>query len=232
MSCFFARSRDKLNQLSKKIRGKYEANVQIISADLTVRNDLDEITNLVEIDSSISMLINNAGIASTSKFAEASVEEISSMLDLNVAALTELSLAAVKGFAERETGTIVNIASIVAINTSLLSPIYVASKAYVLALTQALHNELENTNIHVQAVLPGATATPLWDKAGLPVENLPAEWVMEAEAMVHAALRGLDMGEVITIPSLQDLQDWKKYEASREALFPNLSLSTPADRYL
>ena len=83
----------------------------------------------------------------------------------------------------------------------------------------------------VQAVLPGATATPLWDKVGYPVENLPPEWVMTAEDMVDASLAGLDRHELVTIPALPDVADWEKYDAARKALGPNLSRQKPAARY-
>jgi hypothetical protein len=70
-------------------------------------------------------------------------------------------------------------------------------------------------------VLPGATATDLWAKAGRPVEHLPGEIVMSTGDMVDAALAGLDQGELITIPSLPDAADWQAYEAARQKLRPN-----------
>jgi short-subunit dehydrogenase len=65
----------------------------------------------------------------------------------------------------------------------------------------------------------------------MPVTNLPSAIVMKADAMVDAALAGLDQGEVVTIPSLPDIADWQAYEAARQKLMPNLSRSTPALRY-
>lgn len=97
--------------------------------------------------------------------------------------------------------------------------------------TQALKNEVEGKGVAVQAVLPGAIATPFWDKAGLPVHNLPNERVMTADDLVDASLAGLDQHELITIPSLPDIADWEKYEAARKALGPNLSRQKPAARY-
>ncbi len=65
----------------------------------------------------------------------------------------------------------------------------------------------------------------------MPVAHLPGEIVMNAEEMVDASLVGYDQGELITLPSLPDLSDWQAYEAARQRLMPNLSLSTPAARY-
>ncbi|MGC1298635.1 MAG: SDR family NAD(P)-dependent oxidoreductase, partial [Alloacidobacterium sp.] len=113
----------------------------------------------------------------------------------------------------------------------LLNGTYSGTKAYVVNFTQALKNELEGTGVTVQVVLPGATATPFWAKAGRPVEDLPSEIVMAAEDMVDASLAGLDQHELVTIPALPDSADWEKYDAARKALGPNLSHREPAARY-
>jgi uncharacterized protein len=98
-------------------------------------------------------------------------------------------------------------------------------------LTQLLHNEVKDKSIRVQAVLPGATSTEFWDRAKLPVHNLPSEIVMTTEEMVDASLAGLDQDELITIPALPDLADWEKFDAARKALGPNLSRKHSAARY-
>jgi uncharacterized protein len=107
----------------------------------------------------------------------------------------------------------------------------ITGASFVLAFSQSLHHELASKGIQIQVVLPGATATDFWSVAGTPVEHLPTEIVMSAEDMVDAALAGLDKGEFVTIPSLPNVADWNTLEAARQALRPNLSLSTPAARY-
>jgi len=153
------------------------------------------------------------------------------MIQLNVSALTRLIYAAAPGFVARGGGTIINIASVVGIAPESLNGVYGASKAYVIALSQSLHKELAGKNVRIQAVLPGATATDIWAKAGRPVEHLPGEIVMSTGDMVDAALAGLDQGELVTIPALPDAADWQAYEAARQKLMPNLSRKTPAARY-
>ena len=159
------------------------------------------------------------------------VNKMDEMIALNVTALTRLTYAAAPAFVKRGGGTIINIASIAGIAPEVLNGVYGGSKAFVLAFSQSLHKELAQHNVRVQAVLPGATATDFWDLAGLPVSNLPSETVMRADAMVDAALAGLDQGELITIPSLPDVADWNAYEGARQKLMPNLSHSVPASRY-
>lgn len=90
---------------------------------------------------------------------------------------------------------------------------------------------MQDKNIRVQAVLPGATATDFWDASGVPLENVPSEWVMPVDNMVDAALSGLDQGEFATIPALPDDADLQAYEAARQKLMPNLSHRQPARRY-
>jgi uncharacterized protein len=98
-------------------------------------------------------------------------------------------------------------------------------------LTHALTRDLNENGVTVQAVLPGATRTEIWERAGADVDKLPPERVMDVEEMVDAALKGLDMGERITIPSLPDIQDLADAEAARLKLSPNLSRDHPAARY-
>jgi short-subunit dehydrogenase len=110
----------------------------------------------------------------------------------------------VPGLVARGRGTLINIASIVGIAPERMNGVYGATKAFVLAFTQSLQQELADQGVRVQAVLPGATATPFWDVAGVGLHNLPASIVMTTENMVDAALAGLDQGEIVTIPALPD----------------------------
>jgi short-subunit dehydrogenase len=149
----------------------------------------------------------------------------------NLNALTRLTHAVAPRFGNAGSGTIINIASIVAIAPEVLNGVYGGSKAFVLALTQSLHHELGAKGVRVQAVLPGAIETPFWDKAGVPVQHLPNQIVMKAEDLVDAALSGLDQWEVVTIPSLPDAGEWDRFNAARLAMGPNLSRNEPAARY-
>jgi hypothetical protein len=146
-------------------------------------------------------------------------------------ALTRLTYAAVPAFIKQGGGAIINIASVVAVAPELLNGVYGASKAFVLAFSLALHQELSGSNVRVQAVLPGATATDFWETAGKPVDQLPSRMVMKPDAMVDAAMAGFDQGELITIPSLPDLGEWAAFESARQKMIPHLSLSLPAARY-
>ena len=226
-----ARNRERLDTLATRLAGETGRAIEIVTADLSDKADLGRIEKLLRTDTRITALVNNAGVAAVAPLLDSDVEKMDDMITLNVRALTRLTYAVAPGLVARGGGTIVNIASVVAVAPELLNGVYGASKAYVLALSQSLHKELAAQGVRIHAVLPGATATDLWAKAGRPVEHLPSEIVMSTDDMVDAALAGLDQGELVTIPSLPDAADWQAYEAARQKLLPNLSRKIPAARY-
>jgi short-subunit dehydrogenase len=226
-----ARNRERLGTLAAELVATTGRAVETIVADLTNAADLARIETRLRTDDRIGVLINNAGVGAAGTLLTSDVDAMSAMIALNVTAVTRLTYAAVPRFVARETGTIINIASIVAVAPEILNGVYGASKAFVLALSHSLQHELSDKGIRVQAVLPGATATEFWDIAGMPVENLPAAIVMTVDDLVDAALAGLDAGELVTFPSLPDGGEWDRFEAARRALAPNLSHTSPAERY-
>lgn len=226
-----ARRADKLRDLARELTTRTGRSIETIAADLTDPDGVARVQGVLRTDASITMLVNNAGIGATAPLLQSSIDDMERMITLNVNVLTRLAYAAAPAFVARGTGTIINIASIVALAPELLNGVYGGSKAYVLAFSQSLQHELADKGVHVQAVLPGATATDFWDVAGLPVEHLPQEIVMPVEAMVDAALAGLAQGELVTIPALAELKDWVALENARKALAPQLSNFAPAPRY-
>jgi short-subunit dehydrogenase len=226
-----ARNADRLSALATRLTKETGRTIETIAADLNDKSDLARIETVLKADASITLLVNNAGVGGTAPLLQADADKMQAMIDLNVSALTRLTYAVVPAFVARGGGSIINIASIVAIGPEILNGVYGGSKAYVLAFSQSLKHELASKNIKIQVVLPGATATEFWGIAGTPVEHLPTEIVMTAENLVDAALAGLDLGEFVTIPALADNAQWDAYEAARQAMMPNLSKTLPAPRY-
>ena len=226
-----ARNESRLAALSQRLENETGRSVTAITADLNDKADLARIEATLRTNASITLLVNNAGVGATAPLLDSDVEKMDEMIRLNIGALTRLTYAAVPGFVARRGGTIVNIASIVAISPEALNGVYGGSKAFVLAFSQSLQHELAQKGVRIQAVLPGATATEFWDIAGRPVSKLPAAIVMSAEVMVDAALAGLDQGETVTIPSLPDKAEWDRFEAARRAMSGRLSSAVPARRY-
>ena len=226
-----ARSADKLAEVARRIGAKTGRKVDILPADLGDAADLARVESFLRETPDVTLLVNNAGLGGALKLVESDIDQMTSMIALNVTALTRLTYAIVPQFIARSTGTIVNIASIVAINPEALNGVYGGSKAFVLAFSQNLRHELAGTGVTVQVVLPGATATEFWVIAGRPVEHLPTEIVMRSEDLVDAAFTGLDRGEFASIPSLQDDALFEAYETARQAMIGKLSTATPAPRY-
>src|ERR1700733_11441370 len=226
-----ARNRSRLAALAERLESQTGRPVETIPADLNDKADLTQIETTLRTNASITLLVNNAGVGAAAPLLDSDVEKMDEMIRLNIGALTRLTYAAVPGFVARRGGTIVNIASIVAISPETLNGVYGGSKAFVLALSQSLHHELASRRLRVQAVLPGAIATEFWDIAGLPVSKLRPGTVMSAEDLVDAALAGLDQGEIVTIPSLPDVAEWIAFNTARRVMSGRLSAAVPAARY-
>ncbi|RON50715.1 SDR family NAD(P)-dependent oxidoreductase [Pseudomonas frederiksbergensis] len=226
-----ARDEQRLEAAASKLRAEHGVQVEVLKADLTQKDEVLKLEQRLRSDSSISLLLNNAGVAADGLLANADTEQLERLIQLNVTTVTRLASAAAASFAKAGRGTIINIASVVALFPERFNATYSASKAYVLSLTQSLNAELNGTGVKVQAVLPGVTRTEIWERSGIDASGIPAEMIMEAGEMVDAALSGLAQGELITIPSLPDAADWDAFVAARLVLAPNLSKSKAATRY-
>lgn len=225
-----ARRADKLAELAEQLRSDTGVSVDVIAADLANADDLSRVEGRLRTDDAITGLINNAGIAGETSFVEADPAQLTTLINLNILAVTRLAAAIAPRLAARGDGTIINVSSVTALIPDGFTATYPASKAYVLAFSEALQVELGAKGVRIQAVLPGATRTPIWTEEQL--ASLPAAIVMDVDDMVDAALAGFDAGEAVTIPALPDMADYDAYIAARSALRPNLSLAQPAPRYL
>jgi short-subunit dehydrogenase len=226
-----SRNRAKLDKLATRLTNETKRSIEVLAADLSDNQDLARVEQTLKRDASIGLLVNNAGIGTFGPLLNSDVSKADEMISLNIRALTRLTYAVVPRMVARGAGTIVNISSIVAISPETLNGVYGASKAYVLAFSHSLQYELSSKGIRIQAVLPGATATDFWDVGGMPVSNLPPDWVMSTEDLVDSALSGLDLGELVTIPALADVAEWDQFEAARHDMSTRLSRREPAARY-
>lgn len=226
-----ARDVARLDALAARLTHATGREVRVIGADLTRRDDVARIEQLLTSDTSVSMLVNNAASSTGKTFVASRGEDLEQTIALNITSLARLSSAVVPGFMQRRAGTLINIGSGVVMMPEQYNAAYGASKAFVLSFTRNIAVELAPYGIHVQVVLPGAIRTEAWERSGTDIEALPPGVVMSAEDLVDAALAGLDQHEVITFPSLADLASWTAMEDARAALLPQLFRSTPAPRY-
>lgn len=224
-----ARDLARLEALADRLRRETGVGVEVLSADLTLDADLARIEARLRDDSAITTLVNNAGMHVAGAFADQRPEDVSRLIALNVTAVTRLAHAVAGRFAQAGAGTIINLASVVGLVPEFGTSVYGATKAYVLFLSQSLQVELGPRGVRVQAVLPGATETEIWDRSGTDTAHrLP---MMTVGDLVDAALAGLDAGEVVTIPPLPEAGLWDSHEATRQAMIPGFSNTVPAARY-
>ncbi len=155
----------------------------------------------------LTMLVNNAGVAHYMAFAELPADKADELLHVKVVAPTMLARAAVPGMVARGTGTIVNVAGMLAFSGPAEQAqlprrvVYTATLAHLVALTQVLHEELKSSGVRAQVVCPGVVATEFHERQGLDLSAVPR---MSAEDVVTASLRGLELGEVVCAPGVED----------------------------
>lgn len=224
-----ARRAEKLATLAKRLQRDHGVTVEILPADLGAVEGLAKVEARLQEDAAITGLVNNAGIAGEGMITELDPAYVTGMINLNILAVTRLSAAIAPRLAAAGQGTIINITSVTALMPAAFTAVYPATKAFVLAFTEALQAQLSPSGVRVQGVLPGITRTAIWEEETL--DTLPAAMVMDVEEMVDAALSGLDLGETLTVPSLPETADLQNFLAARDALRPNLSLTHAAARY-
>lgn len=226
-----ARRADRLEAIASDLQARFPTRVEILVSDLTQPAGVAETMQKIDADPSITLLLNNAGTSAAKPVTETSVETLISMVALNITALTALTKAVLPRFQERNSGTIINIGSVVGFTGYPWVPIYGGTKAYVLNFTQALQQQLADTSILVQLVTPSATVSEIWDVSDMPLSSLDPATVMTTEDCVDAALRGLNNGELITAPSLPDISILQKFESASTALLQATQHGQPAPRY-
>jgi len=226
-----ARDKARLDALAAKLSAEAGVKAEVLPADLTDKADLRKVEQRLSDDPAITLLLNNAGIGGNGPLALADTDGVEKIVQLNVLAVARLASVAAKKFGAAKSGAIINVGSVLGLAPEMFPGVYPATKSFVQTLSQGLHNELGNSGVRVQAVLPGATRTEIWERMGGSVDDLPPEMVMEVDEMVDASLAGFDQGELVTIPSLPDATDFQALEAARLKLGPNLSRNHAAARY-
>jgi short-subunit dehydrogenase len=219
-----ARNRERLEALAARL-----PSAEVLVADLTRPEERARVEARLREDASIELLVNNAGTALPGGFAEQSPDALDQLIQLNVTTMARLSAAVIPRFLAQGRGAIVNVSSVVALVPEFPLGGYGATKAFMLAYSQAMQAELGPRGIYVQAVLPAATRTEIWEHGGRDVDAI--EGLMEVGVMVDAALIGFDRRELVTIPTLPDPSQWRAFNAARMAMLANFANAQPAARY-
>ncbi|SEP48186.1 hypothetical protein SAMN04487843_12675 [Methylobacterium sp. ap11] len=224
-----ARDKARMDDLAERLRRETGVAIDVVPADLTDAGQMRTVEVRLRDDRRIGILINNAGANVAGAFAEQPPEDIERLVTLNATSVMRLARAVAPRFAEAGEGAIVNIGSVVGLIPEFSSTVYGATKAFVQFLSQGLAHELGPKGVYVQAVLPAATGTEIWTRAGADAASLPP--MMEVGRLVDAALAGFDRREPVTIPHLHDASQWDAFQAARQAMIPGFGTVEPAPRY-
>ena len=150
----------------------------------------------------VTCLINNAGFGLAGRFASLDGARQRGMIDLNCAVLTELAHAVLPGMIAAQAGKILNVASTAAFQPGPGMAVYFATKAFVLSLSEALHEEVRQHGVKVTALCPGPTATEFGAVAGWRGNPMIDRLSARPEEVVRAGLDALDKGQAVAIPGL------------------------------
>ncbi len=198
------RRRERLDTLAASLS---EVDVQVVVADLSTADGVEVISGLAA-GRPLSILVNNAGVAHYMPLEELPVSKVLELAHVKVIAPTMLTRAALPGMIERGAGTIINVAGMIAFSgPAPASPpqghraVYAGALAYSVAMTQTLHAELAETGVNVHVVCPGIVATEFHTVQGMDLSAVPR---MSAEDVVSATLAGVELGEVVIAPGVED----------------------------
>lgn len=155
-----ARSEDKLNALAKELEAKHGVKVVVLAEDLAKPGAVTRIFDFTQAQNmQVEVLINNAGFGGHGKFVERDIEADKAMIQVNITALTELTHAYLTGMVERRSGKVLNVSSTASFVPGPLQAVYYATKAFVTSFSQAIAEEVEEHNVSVTALCPGAVDT-------------------------------------------------------------------------
>ncbi len=160
-------------QLARRITNETQRSVEVLPADLNDPTDLARIEDKLRSDASITMLVNNAGTAAVTPLANSNVNQLQSMIDLDVTALVRPLLPSSRGLIARRSGAIINISSGRQCRARTFERRTAARRRSSSHLVNRFVTNWTGQGLGAQVVLPGATATDLWSIAGKPVEQLP-----------------------------------------------------------
>lgn len=193
-----ARRKDRLDALAKEL-----GNARPVGIDLSKPNAAAKLMGELEAaGEQVDLLVNNAGFGLVGDFATLDCKRQRQMIDLNIGSLTDLCRLAAPAMKARKQGQILNVASTAAFQAGPGMAVYFATKAFVLSLTEALHEELKPYGVRVSCLCPGPTHTEFGEVAGFGGNSLSDAVGMGAREVVEAGLKGLDQNRAVVVPGL------------------------------
>jgi len=199
-----ARRKDRLDALATELRKQFGTSVEVVAADLADEQGLALAAERIGATADLGLLINNAGFGAGGYFWEAELDRQEEMHRLHVMAVVRLCHVALKKMVPRNTGGIINVASVAAFVRRPGSTSYGATKSWMTVFTEGLYLELEaaRSAVRVQALCPGFTYSEFHDAAQLDRAKLaPRSFWLDADFVVDESLKGLRRGNLFVIPN-------------------------------
>ena len=200
-----ARRKNNLDRIKQELESFDTAIcVDIIVLDLSKQNSAKELYEVVKQRGIlIDTLINNAGFGVYGNFIETDIEKEIDMIELNIKSLVVLTKLFLKDMVSRNNGTIINVASTAAFQPGPLMSVYYASKSFVLSFTEAIRNEVRDTNVNISVLCPGPTDTEFEKSASLEESSLFTKLkVMKPEKVAIIGYKGINRNKSVIIPGI------------------------------
>ena len=202
-----ARREERLTALARELEQHYPIQVEVLTADLASREDVESVERRVAQLDNLAFLINSAGFGTSGRFASSDLTKQIQMIEVHVLASVRLSRAALPAMIARQAGTIINLSSVVSFVPVPGNVTYCATKTYLNVFSQALHTELGSTGVRVQALCPGFTHTEFHDSpefAAFGCRRIPEALWMSADEVVSHSLECVRRNNVICIPGFKN----------------------------
>ena len=200
-----ARNKSQLEKIAHEIRTDFNISADIIVADLFLPEAPDQIANeLKERNLNVDILINNAGFGLQGSYDKLDLRQQLNMIQVNIMALAHLTRLFLPEMIRRNAGGILNVASTAAFQAGPNMAVYYATKAFVLNFTEALHEEVRQTKLHVSCLCPGPTHTGFQAAANMGDANLFKFGAHSAEAVARLGYSAFQKNQTIAIPGFKN----------------------------
>lgn len=195
-----ARRTERLREIAEHLAAKYSIRTSVLARDLCDAMQRHDVEALLQNETSIELLVNNAGFGTTGAFFECDLKRETAEIELNVLALVRLTHAILPRLVARRHGGVINVSSIASFQCGPYNAVYAASKAFVTSFSEALAAELIDTNLCVQALCPGFTRTEFHAFARWNTDRVPSLAWLSAQEVVEASLRAYAQKQVLCVP--------------------------------
>ncbi len=198
-----ARREQRLRSLADELGSDHGVTAEVIAADLSQADERERLHSAIaERGRWVEVLVNNAGFGSRGRFVDSDTARMVEMVDVNVAAVVDLSGRFIPGMANRGRGAVINIASAASFQPIPGTAVYAASKAFVLSFSEAIRTEMRGTGVTVTAVCPGPVETEFTEAAGMSgvEDETPSAFWISAEDVARHAVEGAAADKRVVVP--------------------------------